>query len=332
MSITPQTSFISKPTESRVLLLQAAALHLFEDGVIAHPSNAAISKYDETENVARYIHLFHDWFPDWAHLKFHDFHLNEELRKFLAKASQLASESNPVAAKYASAYLGKKSLEQLSIIGDQLKYISFYSPATGGILHSIRQSGKCWNYIKLDQTYLRRTIPGRVEAETKAGKIGHWDYGIELEQIYLSTEYFTVFGEYFLQDKQNGEILAITAACTSTTNAEKLANLDKVLQYFKTKFIPLPRPPQQTSVAMQPKRTPKIPTAAELAAKLPQTGVHKEQDRRNKIVEEINKLSDQQRTKLAVLAVPESGETHVPLIDMETALKKVQEEGGKHED
>ena len=305
-------------------------MQLFEDRVIAHPSNAAIAKYDETENVARYIYLFHDWLPDWAHLKFHDFHLNEELRKFLAKASQLASENNAVAAKCVSAYLGKTSLEQLKIIGDQLKDIFFYSPATGGILHSIKQSGKCWNYTKLDYYNLRNTITSRGIAETNAGKKGHWDYGVELEQDILEHRIFTVFGEYFIQDKQNSEILAITAACTSTTNADKLANLDKVLQNFKTKFIPLPKPPQPTSAATQPKR-PKIPTAAELAARLPHFTIRTDEDRRTTIVGKINNLSEEQRNKLAKFATPEDGETHVPLADMEKALEKVYAEGGKNE-
>lgn len=332
MSSTPQTSFISKPVDSRVLLLQAAALQLFEDRVIAHPSNAAIAKYDEAANVARYIHLFHDWLPDWAHLKYHDFHLNEELLKFLAKTSELVGKNNPVAARCASEYLGKTYLQQLKIIGEQLKTICFYSPATEGILHSIKQSGKCWNFTRLDYSYLQRTITNRIEAEKKAGKPGHWDYGVELEQIYLSTEYFTVFGEYFIRDKRNNEIFAITAACTSISNAERLANLDNVLRKFKTHFTSLSMEMLRPMlVATKSVRPLKIPTAADLEARLPQSGVHKEQERRNNIVEDINRLSDQERAKVGALAVPEPGETHVPFIDMETALKKIREEGGKNE-
>jgi hypothetical protein len=323
MSSTPQTSFFSKSTDSRVQLLRNAAMQLFEDHVIAHPSNAAIAKYDETENVARYVHLFHDWLPDWAHLKYHDFYLDEELRKFQTKASQLATQHNKVAEEFAQAFLGKTPLEQLTVIGEQLKTIYFYSPATGGILHSIKQSGRCWNFTKLDYTYLRNTMSNRDMAETRTGKSGHWEYGVELEQIYLSTGAFNVFGEFFLQDKQSNEVLAITAACINVANAQRIANLDKVFQNFKGKYIPLPIILPDLDSSPRPKRQPKIPSADDIISKMSPGDDHEDKQRRNEIANKIKSLSDQQRLKLDSVAVPKYGAKTVSLNSMEEALNNL---------
>lgn len=315
-----QTSVFFRQLDARGQLLRDAALQLFADGVIAHPSNAAIAKYTEATNVASYVCVFHDWCPDWAHLKYHDLHLHQDMQKFQERVLKLAKEGNKVAVQHAWAYPGRPVLEQIYTVAEQLKQISFYMPATADILHQIRENGKCWTAAELDYEYLLDDMPARAAAEAAAGKEGHFRYGVELEKIYLSTRTGSVFAEYFLQEKQSHETLAITASCIGLSHVQSIGSLDKVIQNqnLKTKFGPIPLvPPAQANVL------PPIPNPEALIAKIePADGQSANQ--REQVAASITRLSGKERMDLDAAF---RGQSSVSIDAMAEAIAKIKKKG-----
>ena len=310
-------------------LLWTAAVHLFESGLIGHPSNAAIAKYDEQANAASYVCLFHDWCPEWAHQKFHDSQFADELRKFLARARDLELKGNRVAATFAREYLGKEELQCLELIGEQLKKISFYSPLTSLDLEAVKQSGRCWTARDLDYDSLS-TAEGRTEMEAKTEKDGHWQYGIELEKLYLSAKTGSIFGQYFFRDRSTAEVLCVTAICRSEKDKHKLAELATVLGQFKRDFNLLPEALRRDSPRVRQKgtsRPPKVASAPDLIERMHFGFNDKDARRRQSAAERIGKLSDKQLAVLDSLTVIPRGEKHIPLTQMEEALERVEKEG-----
>src|ERR1035441_1739331 len=214
--------------------LRAAAIHLFADGLIGHPSNAALASYDEVQNVANYVCLFHDWCPDWAHQRYHDTQIRDELLKFRKRISSLEAEGNKVAAHLNKYYLPTNELGQLELVGEQLKTIYFYMPLTSEDLGEIKQSGRCWTVRHLDYDSLL-TAAGRTEAEVKAGRDGHWRYGVELEKIYLNAQTGSFFGQYFFRDTNTKDVLCLTAICT-TADEKSLSGVANVLDRKSTRL------------------------------------------------------------------------------------------------
>jgi hypothetical protein len=280
--------------------------------------------YDTKENAARYICLFQDWHADWGHLKFHDTQLDDVLREFLAKVREMGNKGNNVASELSRAFLGLSPLQSLSLIGKQLKTIFFYKPATTTLLTRSKNNESCWSWMRLDYEYLEEVMKFRSDAERAAGKEGHWKYGVELEKIYLSTGTFNVFGEYFIEDKKNGNMLCITALCTTQPNADRLTGLDKVIANHGRHFRKLGA---QAAKAASPSRTRKI--ADSIIAWLPGPLEDKERRVRDKIVQDISELGDEELILLAKLVEPVAPEHLVPFPKFQEALDHVRNDRSK---
>jgi len=316
------------PADRLAFLLKEAALLLFNEGVIFHPSNAAIATYDAQHNVAQYVRLFHDWLPDWAHLRYHDVHLHDELQEFQSDAKRLRDAGNRVAIEFASDYLAKPDLGQLEIIGEQLKRISFYSPATANLLDSLQVAGH-WSVTDLDYEYLVKSMPGRTQEEAKAGKEGHWRYGVELEKIYLQTVTGSVFGEYFFHDKQTNQLFAITASCINRSRAQGLVSLDRAFLKLRREFAPFSAQGlgSQAGARKVSKAATKIPNAAEFTKRLEQVLNHQDRDKRAKMIADIEALTSDERIALDALIKPRTEKT-ISLIAMEDLLTKARVKTG----
>ena len=221
--------------------LKKVSLLLVDKNVVEHPCNVALLTYHLDNKVNRYISLFSDWIDDISlHYVFPTPAFQERYERFKECVNnKTAPNYDGPAISFDDNKVSETTYRRdfITNIARRLKETYYYHPVTKNILDSAYSAKQRWGVAPLHGNPAYEANPERDKAETDNNRVGHWDYGKDIECFFMGTNHNNYYAVYFLSCF-NREMLCLTAACDSVYNANKLAEqLTSVYGKTRLKFI-----------------------------------------------------------------------------------------------
>jgi hypothetical protein len=117
----------------------------------------------------------------------------------------------------------------LRSVASELKQVEFHLPVTIDLYHEARRRNRRWAHDRLafNPSYTN-CRDNRLRIEKATGHDGHWDYGLELEKLFLCVDTNPCFAVYFVRSNDE-TVLVIAAACMDPGKAVAFGELIDVL-------------------------------------------------------------------------------------------------------
>lgn len=226
-------------------LLKNVAIHLVEKGVIEHPCNMGIAYLDIELLAAQYVSIFSDWQEISHHYSYPSKEFESRVKYFSERIGERKAKKNWVFPSHATAYnypdipnlFFTHRKEFLRMVSSELKKTVFYLPVATELYFQAQKDQRNWAYCNLSRhsAYLNRETE-RTKIETSYNHNGHWNYGLELEDLFLCISSNNYFAVYFVKTVE-GKTTLICSACKEERHAKEFCNtLDSLTKYRRKKW------------------------------------------------------------------------------------------------
>jgi hypothetical protein len=216
--------------------LRLAATQLTENGAVWHPSFVAVTKYDVNRDTNRYVAVSGDWLPEYYHYAFPLKQWKHRYERFLSRVQKVRDRYPAVVNADWNETRKWSHCDVFAKVRREIKELEFHMAFTGEIFATAVRDGDCKGCRELEALTNWRASE-RMEVERRCKKLGHWDYGIALEEFYLNGSECPVYSEIFFQDSSAGNVYALTAFCSDTQAGTKVYR--HVPDVSKYGFVPL---------------------------------------------------------------------------------------------